>query len=114
QDQVQAAGKRAVADLTALIAPFAPQRLGAFRAAGHRLVLSTATPLDMITPFAEAMGFDAVIATSYEVEDGLYTGRLYEGFVWGTGKLRAAREWAQEHHVDLGDCHACSDSIFDV
>ena len=94
QDQVQAAGRRAVSALSELVAPFAPQRLAAFRADGHRLVLSTTTPLDMIAPFAEAFGFDDVIATAYETKDGRYTGRLYEGFVWGTGKLRAVREWA--------------------
>ena len=114
QDQVQAAGRRAVAALSELVAPFAPQRLAAFRAEGHRLVLSTTTPVDMIAPFAEAIGFDDLIATAYETKDGRYTGRLYEGFVWGTGKLRAVREWADDKGIDLADCHACSDSIFDV
>ena len=114
QDQVQAAGKRAVPELTELVAPFAPQHLAAFREAGHLLVLSTTTPVDMITPFAEAMGFDAVIATAYETKDGRYTGRLYEGFVWGTGKLKAVRAWAEGEGIDLDDCHACSDSVFDT
>jgi putative phosphoserine phosphatase / 1-acylglycerol-3-phosphate O-acyltransferase len=115
QDQVRAAGKRAVPDLSELVAPFAPQYLAAFRAEGHKLVLSTTTPVDMIAPFAQAMGFDDVIATTYEVgDDGRYTGRLYEGFVWGTGKLRAVREWADDAGVDLGACHACSDSVFDT
>ena len=114
QEQVQAAGRRAVSALSENVAPFAPERLAAFRAEGHRLVLSTTTPLDMIAPFAEAIGFDDLIATSYETKDGRYTGRLYEGFVWGTGKLRAVRAWADEHRMDLADCHACSDSIFDV
>ena len=91
QDQVQAAGRRAVSALSEMVAPFAPQRLAAFRAEGHRLVLSTTTPADMIAPFAEAIGFDDLIATAYETKDGRYTGRLYEGFVWGTGKLRAVR-----------------------
>jgi putative phosphoserine phosphatase/1-acylglycerol-3-phosphate O-acyltransferase len=114
QEQVQAAGRRAVAGLSELVAPFAPQRLAAFRAEGHRLVLSTTTPVDLVAPFAEALGFDDLIATAYETKDGRYTGRLYEGFVWGTGKLRAVREWAGDHGIDLEDCHACSDSIFDV
>ena len=91
QEQVQAAGRRAVSALSEIVAPFAPQRLAAFRAEGHRLVLSTTTPADMIAPFAEAIGFDDLIATAYETKDGRYTGRLYEGFVWGTGKLRAVR-----------------------
>ncbi len=114
QEQVQAAGRLAVPALTGLVAPFAPQRLAAFRAEGHRLVLSTTTPVDMIAPFAEAIGFDDLIATAYETENGRYTGRLYEGFVWGTGKLRAVRAWADDQRMDLADCHACSDSIFDV
>ena len=114
QEQVQAAGRRAVAPLSELVAPFAPQRLAAFRAEGHRLVLTTTTPVDMIAPFAEAFGFDDLIATAYETKDGRYTGRLYEGFVWGTGKLRAVREWCDDQRIDLADCHACSDSIFDV
>ena len=100
--------------MSELVAPFAPQHLAAFRADGHRLVLSTTTPVDMIAPFAEALGFDDLIATAYETKEGRYTGRLYEGFVWGTGKLRAVREWADDKGIDLSDCHACSDSIFDV
>jgi putative phosphoserine phosphatase/1-acylglycerol-3-phosphate O-acyltransferase len=114
QDQVQAAGKRAVESLIDMVAPFAPQHLAEFRERGHQLVLSTTTPEDMITPFAEAMGFDAVIATSYETTDGRYTGRLYEGFVWGTGKLKAVQAWADDEGIDLADCEACSDSVFDV
>jgi putative phosphoserine phosphatase/1-acylglycerol-3-phosphate O-acyltransferase len=115
QEQVQAAGQAAVADLTSMVAPFAPQHLAAFREAGHKLVLSTTTPVDMIRPFAEAMGFDDVIATTYETDaDGRYTGRLYEGFVWGTGKLKAVRAWADDAGMDLADCHACSDSVFDT
>ncbi len=114
QDQVQAAGRRAVVALSELVAPFAPQRLAEFRAEGHRLVLTTTTPVDMIAPFAEAFGFDDLIATAYEISEGRYTGRLYEGFVWGTGKLRAVRQWADDQSIDLADCHACSDSVFDV
>ncbi len=88
QDQVQAAGRRAVPALTELVAPFAPQRMAAFRAEGHRLVLSTTTPVDMIAPFAEAIGFDDLIATAYETEDGRYTGRLYETPSWSSCRRR--------------------------
>jgi putative phosphoserine phosphatase/1-acylglycerol-3-phosphate O-acyltransferase len=34
--------------------------------------------------------------------------------VWGTGKLKAVRQWADGEGIDLADCHACSDSVFDV
>lgn len=114
QERVRAAAELAVPSLMELVAPFAPGRLNAFRSSGHQLVLATTTPVDMVTPFAEALGFDDVVATRYEVRDGCYTGRLEDGFVWGIGKLNAVKRWARDHRVSLDECHACSDSAFDV
>ena len=114
QEAVRRAGRRAIPGLLEIMAPFAPQRLAAFREQGFSLVLATTTPTDMVQGLADALGFDAVIATRYEARDGRYTGRLDGGFVWGLGKLAAVRQWAGEHDVDLGECHACSDSVFDT
>ena len=61
------------------------------------------------------IGFDDVIATRYEVADGRYTGpplgRVRLGH-WASSQ--AVRAWADESGIDLADCHACSDSVFDV
>ena len=114
QEDVRRAAKRAVEGLGGLLQPFAPQRLAEFRRDGHELVLATTTPVDMIEAFAESLGLDGVIATRYEVRDGRYTGRLDGGFVWGLGKLRAARRWAASSGVDLRHCVACSDSVYDL
>lgn len=114
QEDVRRAGRLAVDGLVELVSPFAPGILAAHRRDGRRLVLATTTPLDMVTPFADAVGFDAVVATRYEVRDGRYTGRLEGNFVWGLGKLLAVREWARGARVDLGASHACSDSVFDL
>ena len=102
QASVRQAGHRAVGGLVDLVAPFAPGVLADFRAAGHRLVLSTTTPYDLVVPFADALGFDAVVATRYEVVDGRYTGRLEGGFVWGLGKLQAVKRWAAEEGLRPG------------
>ena len=112
--KVRAAGARAVGALSENLAPFAPGVLAKFRSVGYLTVLATTTPFDMIEPFAEAMGFDAVLATRYEVRDGRYTGRLDGGFVWGMGKLSAVKRWVQESRIDLSECHAYSDSVFDI
>jgi len=114
QEAVHRAGVRAVNGLVDLVAPFAPGILADYRQAGHQLVLATTTPRDLVAPFADAVGFDAVVATTYEVVDGRYTGRLDGGFVWGLGKLAAVKRWAADHDVDLADCHGCSDSVFDI
>jgi putative phosphoserine phosphatase / 1-acylglycerol-3-phosphate O-acyltransferase len=114
QERVKKAASRAVPDLMAMLAPFAPGHLESFRQRGLHLVLATTTPVDLVTPFAEALGFDAVLATTYQVKDGRYTGRLEGGFVWGLGKLQAVKRYVAEQGIDLADCDACSDSFFDV
>jgi putative phosphoserine phosphatase/1-acylglycerol-3-phosphate O-acyltransferase len=114
QDDVREAGRKAVPGLVELVAPYAPGVLADYRRDGYRLVLTTTTPVDMIEPFAESVGFDDVVGTRYQVRDGRYTGALDGPFVWGVGKLAAVREWARASGVDLAASHACSDSAFDL
>jgi putative phosphoserine phosphatase / 1-acylglycerol-3-phosphate O-acyltransferase len=114
RDEVLAAAEEAVPELAALVAPFAPAVLHRHREAGRRLVLATTTPEDMVTPLAQVLGFDDVIATRYDVRDGRYTGRIDGSFVWGIGKLAAVRRWAAATGEDLANAHAYSDSVYDV
>jgi putative phosphoserine phosphatase / 1-acylglycerol-3-phosphate O-acyltransferase len=108
------AGKRAVGHLVDLVQPWALEALDAHRRQGRTLVLATTSPADLVTALADALGFDATIATRYEEVQGLYTGRLDGGFVWGTGKRHAVRRWAEENDIDLATCHAYSDSVYDL
>ena len=113
-EETRRAGKAATALLIDLVQPYALEALAEHRRAGRRLVLATTTPIDLIDPLAVALGFDAVVATKYQIVDGLYTGRLDGGFVWGAGKRAAVRRWASEQDIDLASSHAYSDSLFDV
>ncbi len=113
-DATRRAGKRAVEPLVDLVQPWALEALAAHKAEGRPLVLATTSPVDMVSPLADALGFDAVIATRYAEKDGRYTGRLDGSFVWGVGKRAAVRQWAADHDVDLGASHAYSDSVFDL
>ena len=78
------------------------------------VVLATTTPYDLVKPLADRLGFDAVIATRYGERDGVYDGTIDGEFVWGSGKYRAVREWADEAGVDLDESYAYSDSYYDV
>ena len=117
--EVGRAALRAAERLEAALQPHARTLLDKQRASGRRLVLATTTPLHLIGPFAEKLGFDAVIATRYASsvdESGTerYNGRLEGGFVWARGKLRAVRAWAAEQGVDLRSSAAFSDSFYDL
>jgi putative phosphoserine phosphatase / 1-acylglycerol-3-phosphate O-acyltransferase len=113
-DATRRAGKRAVESLVDLVQPWALEALATHRGEGRPLVLATTSPMDLVSPFADALGFDAVIATRYAERDGRYTGRLDGGFVWGLGKRAAVGRWAIDHDIDLGTSHAYSDSVFDL
>ncbi|CAB4610977.1 unannotated protein [freshwater metagenome] len=114
QHEVRAAAQAAAPDLVAMVQPYAQKVMDQHREAGRKVVLATTTPRDLIEPFAELMGFDAVIATSYGVDvDGLYTGELEGSYVWSRGKRDAVRHWSGENDVDLSESYAYSDSVFD-
>ncbi|HLX88824.1 MAG TPA: HAD-IB family hydrolase, partial [Acidimicrobiales bacterium] len=113
-DAVSRAGALAAPELAELVQPYAPAVLAEHRAAGRQVVLSTTTPIDLITPFAELLGFDHIIATRYARRDGQYTGGIDGEFVWSTGKRDAVRRFATDHKIDLRASHAYSDSVFDL
>jgi putative phosphoserine phosphatase/1-acylglycerol-3-phosphate O-acyltransferase len=113
-DAVRQAGKAAAERLEDLVAPYARPILEEHRAAGRPVVLATTTPFDLISPLAERLAFDDVIATRYAEESGAYTGKLEGEFVWANGKLSAVKRWAAEHDIALADSYAYSDSVYDT
>jgi putative phosphoserine phosphatase/1-acylglycerol-3-phosphate O-acyltransferase len=114
-EAVVEAATEAAKVLTGRIQPYARQLMDEHRAAGRPVVLATTTPFDMVKPFADELGLDDVIATQNDrSDDGLYTGSLVGDFVWGPGKLRAVRAWADDHGVDVRSSWGYSDSIYDV
>jgi putative phosphoserine phosphatase/1-acylglycerol-3-phosphate O-acyltransferase len=113
QADVQAVGEEVAPRLVEQVEPYALQALDDHRALGHKLVLATTTPLDLVEPFAAALGFDQVLATRYRVVDGRYAGEIDGEFVWHRGKARSVEVWARANRIDLADSYAYSDSIFD-
>ena len=114
RDEVRAAAQAAVPGLESLMQPYARNVMRRHRDEGRRIVLATTTPRDLIEPFALAVGFDAVVATTYATdENGIYNGELHGPYVWSRGKKDAVRAWADENGISLKDCWAYSDSVYD-
>jgi putative phosphoserine phosphatase / 1-acylglycerol-3-phosphate O-acyltransferase len=113
RSDVASAAEGAVSDLVERVQPFVAGLFAEHRTAGDLLVLATTSPFDLVTPFARALGFDAVVATRYSELEGVYTGDVDGQFVWGDGKLAAVEAWAEENDVSMSDSAAYSDSFFD-
>lgn len=106
--------ERAAELIAAMVHPFAHALIEQHHAAGRPVVLATTTPMHLIKPLADRLGFDDVIATEYAVTaEGLFDGGLAGPFVWSRGKLRAVTDYAQERGIDLSESFAYSDSIYD-
>ncbi|MFZ9705853.1 MAG: HAD-IB family hydrolase [Ilumatobacteraceae bacterium] len=111
---VREAVATAIPELTALVQPFARAAIEQHRANGDKVVLATTSPFDFVEEFARSVGFDDVIATRYEVDSGgLYTGELDGRFVWSGGKLASVRDWCAASDINIADCAAYTDSIYD-
>ncbi|MGL5864429.1 MAG: HAD-IB family hydrolase [Dermatophilaceae bacterium] len=110
-----AAAERAAGSIAEVIHPFARTLMAQHRAAGRPVVLATTTPHHLISPLADRLGFDQVIATRYSIgDDGRFDGGLAGRFVWSRGKLAAVADWASAEGVDLAESFAYSDSIYDL
>jgi putative phosphoserine phosphatase/1-acylglycerol-3-phosphate O-acyltransferase len=115
REDVARAARSAARELADMVPRFARQVIEEHRREGRTLVMATTTPYDLVAPLAELLGFDDVVATRYRVgPDGTYDGSLDGPFVWNSGKLAAVRTWSRDRGIDLTDCYAYSDSVFDV
>jgi HAD superfamily hydrolase (TIGR01490 family) len=96
------------------VIPQAAALLAEHRAAGdHRIVVS-ASPIELVDRIARALGLEGAVATTSEIEDGRYTGRLIGEFCYGPGKVIEIEKLAAERGYDLDRCTAYSDSISDL
>ncbi|HYN29853.1 MAG TPA: HAD-IB family hydrolase [Dermatophilaceae bacterium] len=100
--------------ILALVHPFVTPLIEQHRASGRRVVLATTTPLHLVRPLADRLGFDDVIATEYGHSGGVFDGSIAGPFVWSRGKLGAVRAYAEENGIALAESFAYSDSIYDT
>ena len=83
-------------------------------AAGQRVWLVTATPVELASIIARRLGFTGALGTVAESVDGVYTGRLVGGLLHGQAKAAAVAALAAREGLDLARCSAYSDSTNDL
>jgi len=83
-------------------------------AAGERVWLVTATPVELANILSGRLGLTGALGTVAETRDGIYTGRLVGGLLHGEAKAAAVRALAAREGLDLARCSAYSDSANDL
>lgn len=83
-------------------------------AAGERVWLVTAAPVELGSVIATRLGLTGALGTVAQIRDGHYTGRLVGDMMHGPHKATAIRALAAAEGLDLAKCAAYSDSVNDV
>lgn len=107
------AAQESVPDLLSAIPGYAKLLLDELRADGLKLVIASTSPVVLMQPLADALGFDAVIGTHWAHDGESFIGKTDGEFVWGTKKRDAIVEWSAANGVSLAESQAYSDSYYD-
>jgi len=83
-------------------------------AAGQRVWLVTATPVELANILSRRLGLTGALGTVAETADGAYTGRLVGSLLHGEAKAAAVKALAAQEGLDLARCSAYSDSMNDL
>lgn len=83
-------------------------------AAGQRVWLVTATPVELARIISTRLDFTGALGTVSEILDGFYTGHLVGKPLHGPAKAEAIRALAEREKLDLARCSAYSDSMNDL
>lgn len=95
------------------IRPGGAEALARHRERGDRLVLATSGTWYAARAAQDAYGLDEVVATTLEVEQGRFTGRV-DQLALGRAKADAVRAWARRSGVALEACTFYTDSATDL
>jgi HAD superfamily hydrolase (TIGR01490 family) len=82
--------------------------------AGRDTYIVSASPVEIVSLFAEEMDMTGGLGTVGEIVDGAYTGNLAEPFCYGEGKADAINKVAAEMGYDLSQAYAYTDSAGDL
>ncbi len=83
-------------------------------AAGERVWLVTAAPVELGTVIASRLGLTGALGTVAQIHDGHYTGKLVGEMLHGPHKATAIQALAAAESLDLSRCAAYSDSVNDI
>lgn len=83
------------------------------QAAGHEVVIISASASILVELIAQELGVDKVVATVLEAHDGHFTGEILH-YCKGPAKGEAMSRIAREEGIDLSASYAYSDSATDI
>ena len=113
-EDVIALGDRFIPKIVAGVLPEARAALDLHAARGEDRIIVSASPIEIVSAIADALGLEGAVGTRSEIVDGRYTGRLEGPFCYREGKVAEVQRLAAERGYDLSQSAAYSDSVSDL
>jgi HAD superfamily hydrolase (TIGR01490 family) len=111
---MEGVGAAVMPKLVARVRPEARRLIEMHHEAGRDTWIVSASPYEIVEPFARTLGMTGAIATKGRVVAGHYTGELDGPFVYGQGKREAIDKLTADMGYELDRSYAYSDSISDL
>lgn len=97
-----------------ILLPKAQALIEKHRLAGDRLAIITATNRFLTAPIARLYGIDELLATTPEISNGRYTGKITGVPCFREGKVTLLQDWLLQNETTLDDSWFYSDSHNDL
>lgn len=97
-----------------LLLPAGLRKIEEHRRRGHLLAILSTSPSYVTRPIAKTLGMDEAVSTQFEVEGGLFTGRVIAPACFGAGKVHWAEQLGRARKLDLGRSWFYTDSFTDL
>jgi HAD superfamily hydrolase (TIGR01490 family) len=97
-----------------LLLPAGLRKIEEHRQRGHLLAILSTSPSYVTRPIAKTLGMDEAVSTQFEVEGGLFTGRVIAPACFGAGKVHWAEQLGRARKLDLGRSWFYTDSFTDM
>lgn len=100
--------------ISGMIFPGARALIDAHRDKGHTLVIASSATPPQIEPAARDLGVPNILATQFDISEGVLTGKVDGTIKWGPGKAQAVEMFAEANGIDLESSFAYANGTEDV
>jgi len=81
---------------------------------GHTVVIVSSATRYQVDPIARELDIEHVFCNRFEVEDGVFTGKVEEPICYARGKLDVAEKFVKDRKTDLAKCYFYTDGYEDL
>jgi len=94
--------------------PFTDSLVRMVKNKGYRTVIISGSPYEIILPFSMSLGIDEAFATTYEIDNGIFTGEVAQNCAIDKIKKKVIQKYLQEYEIDLKISTGFGDSEHDL